>query len=269
MENKIGMNIRTKIAGVIATASVLLIGAAPMTVFAQVPECTCEVKCTEDCVDSDCEICKEDISMCEGVEIEPVKEPETEETFGPLTPDGNLTLVDDYGTIEAGGKQFVTVVTKSGNYFYIIIDRDDEGDETVHFLNMVDESDLLSLMDDEEAQAYIDSIATTEEPIVEATEESAEEAAEVVEVETEEKGGSNMTGILVLVLVATVGGIGGYIYLKGSKKKDKKQVGPDPDADYKDDEEDYLAGLSEDDDFEDEEIGEDLDEKASEYEEQE
>ena len=151
----------------------------------------------------------------------------------------------------------------------IIIDRDDEGDETVHFLNMVDESDLLSLMDDEEAQVHIDSIATTEEPVVEATGEFAKEAAEVVEVETEEKGGSNMTGILVLVLVATVGGIGGCIYLKGSKKKDKKQVGPDPDADYKDDEEDYLAGLSEDDDFEDEEIAEGLDEKASEYEEQE
>ena len=39
-----------------------------------------------------------------------------------LTPDGNLSLVDDIGGI-ASGKQFITVETKSGNVFYLIIDR--------------------------------------------------------------------------------------------------------------------------------------------------
>ena len=44
-----------------------------------------------------------------------------------LTPDGNLSLIDDIGSPTASGKQFITVETKNGNVFYLIIDRDDEG----------------------------------------------------------------------------------------------------------------------------------------------
>ena len=67
----------------------------------------------------------------------PVEETtEPAEPMEPLTPDGNLTLVDDAGTDVKAGKQFVTLVTKSGNYFYLIIDRDDKGEQTVHFLNI-------------------------------------------------------------------------------------------------------------------------------------
>ena len=67
-----------------------------------------------------------------------------------LTPDGNLSLIDDMGSSTRSGKQFITVETKNGNMFYLIIDRDDEGEETVHFLNQVDEADLMALTEDGE-----------------------------------------------------------------------------------------------------------------------
>lgn len=174
-----------------------------------------------------------------------------EETCDSLTPDGNMNLVDDFGSIEAGGKQFITVTTKSGNYFYIIIDRDDNGAETVHFLNLVDESDLLALMEDEEVESYMSSkgMSGKEEQTVEP--ETVEE--ETTEMQTQEnsepeetnKKSPNVTGIMALLLLTVTGGIGGFIYLK-SGKQNKKQDEPDPDMDYiEDEEEDYLDTLEE------------------------
>ena len=67
-----------------------------------------------------------------------------------LTPDGNAALVDDFG----GNKQLITVTTKAGNYFYILIDRANEDKETaVHFLNQVDEADLMVLMEGDSGKA--------------------------------------------------------------------------------------------------------------------
>ena len=49
---------------------------------------------------------------------EETPEPEpTEEPMEALTPDGNLTIVDDNGSATGAGKQFITLVSKNGNYF--------------------------------------------------------------------------------------------------------------------------------------------------------
>ena len=80
----------------------------------------------------------------------------TDEETGALTPEGNLTLVDDYHTnySDGSGQQFITLVSKSGNTFYLVIDRNSKGAQTVHFMNLVDEADLLALMEEEDADAY-------------------------------------------------------------------------------------------------------------------
>ena len=67
----------------------------------------------------------------------------------PLTPDGNLTLLDDVQTNLSGNLQFLTVRTKAGNTFYLIVDRSAEANN-VHFLNLVDEADLLTLLKQED-----------------------------------------------------------------------------------------------------------------------
>ena len=63
----------------------------------------------------------------------------------PLTPDGNLEIVDD---IVHDDKQFITVTSRSGAEFYIVIDRSRDSDN-VYFLNQVDDVDLFALLEDD------------------------------------------------------------------------------------------------------------------------
>lgn len=145
-----------------------------------------------------------------------------------LTPEGNLTLVDDYGTATGEGKQFITLVTKSGNYFYLIIDRHADGNNTVHFLNQVDESDLLSLMDENTANEYLSQAAETEdaEPEPEEPEPTVTPAAK----EPEATAKTNALPSLILLGAVAVGGIG-FAITRLKRKKAAQQVRPDPDGD--------------------------------------
>jgi len=220
-------------------AALLLMGGVSVTAFAQTPE---------------------DVTNDSGVIYE---EPEKEE---PLTPDGNATLVDDFG----GNKQLITVTTKAGNYFYILIDRDDEGENTVHFLNQVDDADLFALLEDEES-------TTTQTPAVctctekceagkvntacpvcatnmtacsgTAPEPEAEEPTEQPETK------SNMGGLVLFLVVALLGGGGALYYFKFMKPKQSVKGSTDlEDFDFEDYDEDEPEA-DETDTSEDEEQG--------------
>ena len=172
----------------------------------------------------------------------------TDEETGALTPEGNLSLVDDYHTSysDGSGQQFITLVSKSGNTFYLVIDRNAKGQQTVHFMNLVDEADLLALMDDEDAEAYTtekEAAAQAEQERKQA-EEDAKKAEEAAASGSEQPKESKITkyaatflGVLALVGLAAGGVI--YAFMKQKQKKQAKKEVLDPDADYTEDKGDF------------------------------
>ena len=141
----------------------------------------------------------------------------TDETSGALTPEGNLTLVDDYHAnySDGSGQQFITLVSKSGNTFYLVIDRNAKGQQTVHFMNLVDEADLLALMEEEDADAYTaekEAVAQAEQDKLKAEEEAKKAAEEAAASGTEQptenkvtKIASGFLGVVVLIALAAGG----------------------------------------------------------------
>ena len=166
----------------------------------------------------------------------------------PLTPEGNATLVDDY----YGDKQLITVITKAGNYFYILIDRANEDKETaVHFLNQVDEADLMALLEDGQTEEKPAACTCAEKcqagavntacPVCAVNmSECAGKAPEVEpEPEPEPEKESGSSGALVLILLlAALGGGGAFAYIKFIKPKQGAKVSADPD-DYEFEDEEY------------------------------
>ena len=173
----------------------------------------------------------------------------TDESSGALTPEGNLTLVDDYHTSysDGSGQQFITLVSKSGATFYLVIDRNAKGQQTVHFMNLVDEADLLALMEEDAADAYTaekEAASQAEQDRLKAEEEAKKAAEEAAASGTEQTGGNKVTkyaatflGVLALVGLAAGGGI--YTFMKQKQKKQAEKEALDPDANYTEDKDDF------------------------------
>ena len=186
----------------------------------------------------------------------------------PLTPNGNATLVDDYG----GNKSLLLLPPKTAT-IYILYDRQAEEEQTLHFLNQVDEADLMALTETGEATkkpevcnctkkceagkvntscpvcATALTGCTGKEPTPTPTEEPEE---------PKEKGG-NPGAVLVLVLFVLLGGGAAFYYFKFVKPKQNVKGNTDLEdfdfEDYDEDEPEADTGeASEDEETEDEEV---------------
>lgn len=207
-------------------------------------------------------------------------------TDTPLTPDGNMSLVDDIYQNESykngeeeviQSKQFITVQTKSGNVFYIIIDRSKDG-ENVYFLNLVDESDLMALMElPESAEAPAEpekpaecickgkdkcelGAVNTDCEVCKmdlakclGKEKPKEEVTpDVVEKTAPEKENKTLNPALLLLPLLVIGGGAAYWFFKIRKPSGRSKNKPNPD--------DYGFSEDSDDDFAEDSEEEILDE---------
>lgn len=209
----------------------------------------------------------------ETTEPETTVPPETITPGEPLEDEGNA-YTRDLLYDKATNKQFITIQTKNGNTFYIVIDydapiNDEEEQYQTYFLNMVDESDLLALMDEEAVAELTTCVCDThceagavnvECPVCKTNMSECTgvvpEPETPVEDDTEQpeepKSGSNMGMIIAIVAIAGVGGAAYYYFkfIRGKKNKDE-------DLDFYDDEgyeeEPYINEDNEPDITEDEE----------------
>ena len=200
-------------------AALVLVGGFSVTAYAQTP--------TEETDDS-------------GVIVE--TEPQ------PLTPEGNMTLVDDIDGDAAEDKQFIVVKSKGGNYFYIIVDRAAEGENSVHFLNQVDESDLMAIIGEEETTTpavctctdkCVTGAINTACPVCSVNmgkcvgAEPEPEPAPEPEPEPEKPGNAGMI-LLVLAVMGIGGGAAWYFKIYRPKHQQADQPEEDDGGEYPD-----------------------------------
>ena len=157
----------------------------------------------------------------------------------PLTPDGNLEIVDD---IVQEDKQFITVKSRSGAEFYIVIDRSRDSDN-VYFLNQVDDVDLFALLEEDSAASCTCKekcvVGTVNSDCLVCRMDMKSCAGKSVETKVEQTildsepaetvKKQNILPVLVIVGVIGVGAVVGFLKLK--KNKPKSAPAPDFDDD--------------------------------------
>ena len=189
------------------------------------------------------------------------EEAETPEPGTGFTSEGNA-ISRDLLYDKATNKQFMTLETKDGTVFYLVIDYDSPVDEEeeqyqTYFLNLVDAADLAALVGEEEAEpeaeapplcccrerCQVGKIDTTcpvctadlaaclgEEPELEPEPEPEPEVQQPVE--EPEDDSSSAVAAVILLLVILAGGAVFVVKLLRRKKKTPSRPPEDDDEDY-------------------------------------
>ena len=135
-----------------------------------------------------------------------------------------------FGATDGDGKEFFTITTPSENVFYLIIDRQRDG-QNVYFLNAVTEKDLLAL-------AEKDPEPEVTEPVMEPEPETEPPTEPEPEPEPEKTSGFPMGNILMIAAVLLAGGGAGY-YFKVYRPKHEVPDMDDEEYDYEDEADPY------------------------------
>ena len=131
---------------------------------------------------------------------------------------GNAQLVDDKENDDT--KQFLTIQTKKGNTFYMVIDRS-SNTENVYMMSLVDENDLAEFLDETEKDKETEESTVV---IPETTPETTPAAEEETEVKKEENSGMNVKGLVAIAVVVILGLAGIAVYKKKGRSKEEDYV---------------------------------------------
>ncbi len=213
------------------TVCILLVGSFSMTAFAYADDTDQNLPVTEATQPE------------ETPQPEPTASIEKPSDGEPIDDEGNA-YTRDLLYDKATNKQFITVQTKNGNTFYIVIDYDapineEEEQYKTYFLNVVDDRDLFALLDDEDANELKTCICddkcvvgdvNTDCPVCKTNMSECTGTEPVPETPTEDeppateepKQSSNMGMIIAIVAIAGIGGAAYYYFkfIKGKKQKD-------------------------------------------------
>ena len=213
------------------TVCILLVGSFSMTAFAYADDTDQNLPVTEATQPE------------ETPQPEPTASIEKPSDGEPIDDEGNA-YTRDLLYDKATNKQFITVQTKNGNTFYIVIDYDapineEEEQYKTYFLNVVDDRDHFALLDDEDANELKTCICddkcvvgdvNTDCPVCKTNMSKCTGTEPVPETPTEDeppvteepKQSSNMGMIIAIVAIAGIGGAAYYYFkfIKGKKQKD-------------------------------------------------
>lgn len=160
--------------------------------------------------------------------VEENAEEEGEKTGAtPFSVPGNGQLLDEKADDDT--KEFLTVQTKNGNTFFLVLDRSSQT-ENVYMLSMIDENDLAEFVKDTDMQGEKET-ETPKVVIPEAEEEAVETKPET---EPEEQPEGMNTGAVLALVLLLAGGIGGFYYLKVIKPKKDEEDADGEDLEFDD-----------------------------------
>ncbi len=161
-------------------------------------------------------------------------------------PSGNGLLLEDV-LDENVNRQFLTIQSKNGNTFYIVIDKDNEGKGNVYFMNLVDEYDLMAFADkfpDEDKDGNKKKTETVtidiegETPTEAENDDAVSEDEQTTTANNPTKPASTNLLVPVIGILALIGGAAFYfLKIKGtSAKNDKTNDYDEEDDDFDNDE---------------------------------
>lgn len=163
----------------------------------------------------------------------------------PYTSSGNMQTLDVLYSA-ATNKQFITVQSRGGQTYYLVIDYDKPIDEEneiyeTYFLNLVDDRDLMAVLSDEEKE----EVPTPTPEIIYVTPEPTAVPEPTTEPEVKKDNSSSMMLLLVILLASGGFALWFFKFRNGSGKNQPTPIMEYDEDDFYDDDSDDSAEDSE------------------------